>query len=94
MAARVSGSSHGKRAKERSAPPKYVRRSKPSFKPLMVEGFFIEDEPGRWRQPCHSGALKVMRQGIQTTGQPRPPKYSMDLVRARFGDLLLGQRIL
>jgi len=85
--------SHGKRAKERVAPPKYVRRSKPAFRPQMLEAFFIEDTASL-TAAIASGALKIMRQGVQTSGQPRPPKYAMDLVRARLGDLLLGQRIL
>ena len=85
--------SHGKKAKERTAPPKYVRRSKPAFRPQMLEAFFIENAKSL-AGALESSAVGVMRQGVQTSGRPRPPKYSMDLVRARFGDLLLGQRIL
>ena len=35
-----------------------------------------------------------MRQGRQTSGAPRRPKYILDLVKARHSDLLLAARYL
>jgi hypothetical protein len=85
---------HGKAAKARTSPPKYVRKSKRRFEPRMVEAFFVKD-----RSALHAalanGSMTIMRQGKQTSGAPRPPKYAIDLVKARFfGDLLLTQMVL
>jgi hypothetical protein len=85
---------HGKRAKERVSAPKYIRKSKPAFQPQMLEAFFISDADALARALA-SGALKPMSQGVQTSGAPRPPKYSIDLVKARMDDgLLMGQVVL
>jgi hypothetical protein len=84
----------GKRATPRASAPKYVRKSKPAFQPKMLEAFFIEDA-NVLAAGMASGALKQMSQGVQTSGAPRPPKYAMDLVRARMtDDLLVGQVVL
>ena len=81
----------GKVAKARVSAPKYVRKSKPAFTPRLLEAFFVPDS-NSLQSALADGSLKVMRQGTQTSGAPRPPKYAMDLVKARVnGRLLLGQ---
>jgi hypothetical protein len=35
-----------------------------------------------------------MKQGRQTSGQERQPKYALDLVKARLSDVILGQTVL
>ncbi len=82
---------HGKVAKVRVDAPKYVRKSKPRFVPSILESFFIADRDAL-DAALASGVVREMRQGRQTSGALRPPKYSLDLVKARWdGSLLVGQ---
>jgi hypothetical protein len=84
----------GKVAKQRLAPPKYARKSKPTFSPRLLEAFYIQDAAAL-REAVEGGVIKVMKQGAQTSGAPRRPKYALELVKARFqGDLLIGQVVL
>ena len=53
--------------------------------------------PGPQRRSTpHSigGILKIMKQGRQTSGHARQPKYALDLVKARLSEVLLGQLVL
>lgn len=81
---------HGKAAKPRTTPAKYTRRSKPSFAPKSLEAFYLPD-PGALENALTNGSLKVMNQGAQTSGEPRRPKFSMDLVKARYHGLIVAQ---
>ena len=83
---------HGKVPRKRARPPKYKRKSKVAFRPAMVEAFFIPDHEAL-RSAIGSGIINVMMQGKQVSGRARSPKYSMDLVKARWSDLLLVQRV-
>jgi hypothetical protein len=84
---------NGKPARERTAPKAYERKSKASFDPFMVEAFYLPDQAAidAARQ---GGILKVMKQGRQTSGHARQPKYALDLVKARLSQVLLGQLVL
>ncbi|MBA3430467.1 MAG: hypothetical protein H0U16_03165 [Actinobacteria bacterium] len=83
-----------KRVTKRSAPRKYVRLLKSGFTPQMLEAFYLPDREAL-ETALGYGAIKVMRQGAQTSGRPRPPKYLLDLVQARWeGGMLLSQRVL
>lgn len=84
--------SHGKRAKPRITPRAYERKSKRSFRPFMVEGFYFAD-PAAIEAALTSSVLKPMKQGRQTSGSERQPKFSLDLVRARSSGVLLGQMV-
>ena len=82
---------HGKVAKGRTTPPVYVRKSKVAFRPTLLEAFFIENDLAL-TNAVKDGSLRVMKQGRQTSGAARPPKYSLDLAMARWeGSLLLAQ---
>lgn len=82
---------HGKVAKLRLDAPKYVRKSKPRFIPSILECFFIADREAL-DDALTSGVMREMKQGRQTSGAPRPPKYAINLVKARWGGrLLVGQ---
>lgn len=83
---------HGKVPRTRAAPPKYTRKSKVAFRPAMVEAFFIPDHEAL-RSAIDSGIINVMKQGKQASGRAGSPKYSMDLVKARWSDLLLVQKV-
>jgi hypothetical protein len=83
---------HGKVPRKRDTPPKYTRKSKVAFRPAMVEAFFIPDHEAL-RSAIGSGIINVMKQGKQVSGRARSPKYSMDLVKARWSDLLLVQKV-
>ena len=85
---------HGKRPRARTTPATYVRKSKPRFTPRMLEAFYLPDSAAK-EKALARGALGMMRQGVQTGGQARRPKYSINLVRARMDDdLLLSQIVL
>jgi hypothetical protein len=83
---------NGKRGKERTAPKAYERKSKASFDPLMVEAFYLADLAAI-DAALNAGILKIMKQGRQTSGRPRQPKYAIDLVKARMSEVLLGQLV-
>ena len=83
---------NGKPARERTAPKAYERKSKPSFDPFMVEAFYLPDQAAI-DAAVDGGILKVMRQGRQTSGQARQPKYALDLVKARLSQVLIAQLI-
>jgi hypothetical protein len=86
--------SHGKAPRKRSVPPAYRRKSKVSFRPKVLDVFFIEDERAL-DEAVNDGSLTVMRQGRQTSGAARLPKYALHLGKARWeGSLLLAQVIL
>ena len=51
---------HGKVAKPRTAPPAYVRKSKVSFQPTLLEAFFIKDESAL-EQAIESGRSRSWR---------------------------------
>jgi hypothetical protein len=84
---------NGKPARERTTPKAYERKSKASFDPFMVEAFYLPDQAAI-DAACQSGILKVMKQGRQTSGHARQPKYALDLVKARLSQVLLGQLVL
>lgn len=84
---------HGKVPRKRAAPPKYTRKSKAAFHPAMVEAFFIPDREAL-SSAIDSGIISVMKQGKQVSGRARSPKYSMNLVKARWSDMLLVQMVL
>jgi hypothetical protein len=91
---RAFRAAHGKKSRPRAGPPRYKRKSKPRFRPFVVDAFFIRD---RAALDCalDAGIVRVMRQGAQTSGAARAPKYSLDLVRARLDEsLLLAQLVL
>jgi hypothetical protein len=84
-------SDHGKKAQTRTTPAAYVRKSKVAFRPDLLEAFFIPDE-ATLEAAVAGGSIRVMKQGRQTSGAPRPPKYAIDLIKARWsGELLLAQ---
>ena len=83
---------NGKRARPRTTPRAYERKSKRSFEPFMIEAFYLRDAEAI-AAALEGGILKPMNQGRQTSGHERQPKYSLDLVRARDSALLLGQVI-
>ena len=83
--------SHGKVAKARVGTPRYVRKSKPHFVPNLLEAFFVADRAAL-NAALGAGIMREMKQGRQSSGAKRPPKYSLDLVKARWeGSLLVGQ---
>ncbi len=84
---------NGKPARERTAPKAYERKSKASFDPFMVEAFYLPDQVAI-DAALQGGILKVMKQGRQTSGHARQPKYALDLVKARLSQVLLGQLVL
>ncbi|MCZ4499983.1 MAG: hypothetical protein JWQ74_2538 [Marmoricola sp.] len=86
-------SMHGKPARPRAIPAKYTRRSKPSFAPTALEAFFIPDTSAL-ESALRDGSVTVMKQGAQTSGKARRPKYSMDLVKARYYGLVVSQLFL
>jgi hypothetical protein len=84
---------HGKRARERTTPPAYVRKSKRAFTPFMIEALYFADREAL-DQSLSAGVLRLMQQGRQTSGRPRQPKYAINLVKARASSVLLGQAVL
>jgi hypothetical protein len=84
---------HGKPAKAHTTPKTYERKSKTAFKPFMVEAFYLPDRAAI-DSAVGRGILKIMKQGRQTSGQERQPKYALDLVKARLSDVILGQTVL
>lgn len=89
---RVFREEHGKRAKSRTTPKAYERKSKAAFKPFMLEAFYLPDR-ATIDSALGSGILKVMNQGRQTSGHERQPKLALDLVKARLSHVLLGQLV-
>ncbi len=85
--------SKGKVARARAVPPKYKRKSKRAFQPAMLEAFYLRDAAAL-ADAVDTGTISLMRQGAQTTGRARPPKYTIDLVKARWGGLLVSQLVL
>lgn len=86
-------SAHGKSARPRATPSAYTRRSKPAFTPTALEAFYIPDAH-ELEQAMAGGSLRVMNQGAQTSGKLRRPKFTMDLVKARYSGLLVSQLLL
>ncbi len=64
------------------SPARYSRRLKSQFQPLTVEAFFFADRR-EWDRALAAGAVLPYRQGAQPGGQPRNPKYLLDLPKAR-----------
>jgi len=86
-------SARGKPTRPRTTPAKYTRRSKSSFAPTALEAFYIPDTQALERATA-DGSLMVMNQGAQTSGKARRPKFSIDLVKARFYGLVVSQLFL
>jgi hypothetical protein len=80
---------YGKKAKKRATPPTYNRKSKPTFRPVMIEAFYLEDETAL-ATARSAGETGVMKQGVQASGKRRPPKYVINLAKARLGPLLVS----
>jgi hypothetical protein len=85
-------SAHGKRAAVRAHAATQVRRSKPAFTPYKLEAFHLADRD-HLESALESGAVGVLKQGRQSSGELRPPKFSLDLVNARK-TLLVAERVL
>lgn len=81
----------GKKPAKRSAPPSYVRRSKKSFTPRLLEAYHLPDDSALERA-LEESLLTWMSQGQQVDGSPRKPKYGMNITRARSSSLLLARR--
>jgi hypothetical protein len=85
--------SKGKVARPRAMPAKYRRRSKRAFRPTMLEAFYLRDAASL-TDAVKTGSISVMSQGAQASGRARRPKYAIDLVKARWGGLLVSQLVL
>ena len=72
---------NGKIPRPRTRPATSTRRSKPAFIPKRLDTYFIADLESRDRLLA-ANVLKVMKQGRQTDGSPRGPKYMLDTRRA------------
>lgn len=67
------------------------RKLKKSFTPEALEIFFVKDRT-ELESAVSSGALKIVSQGKNSNGKPRPDKYSLDLSKARGGNLQVFSR--
>lgn len=83
---------HGKRPAARAHPAVHVRRSKRAFSPRLLEAFHIRDAE-HLAEAVAAGALALLNQGRQVSGTARPPKYALDLPKARES-LLIKRRAL
>lgn len=81
---------HGKTATIRASPASFVRRSKTAFQPRRLEAFYLRDRAAL-DAGLAQGVLRVLAQGQQVSGAERPPKYRMNLDRAR-SEFLLAER--
>lgn len=86
-------SAQGKTAALRNAPARYVRKSKASFTPSKLEAFYIASI-GSLERGRDLGALTVMKQGRQSSGAERTPKYGLNLAKARSAGLVLATKSL
>lgn len=81
----------GKKPATRSSPPSYVRKSKPSFTPNLLEAYHLRNE-SVLEKALADLLMTVMQQGRQASGRPRRPKYGLDLTKARRSPVLLASR--
>jgi hypothetical protein len=74
----------GKRRKERRRTddkPPQKRRGKAAFRPTSIDAYFFADVSA-FEDAIQVGALRPFKQGVQQSGEPRNPKYSLVMRRA------------
>lgn len=71
----------GKVAVPRAGAPRAKRASKPAFEAMRVDALVVPDTASLDRG-LEMKVFTQMRQGRQSSGAPRPPKYSVNLPRA------------
>lgn len=79
----------GKGAARRVAQPRAKRASKPSFTAIRVDALVIPDASALERA-LDERIFTAMKQGRQTSGAPRRPKYSVNLKRASAAGLVVA----
>jgi hypothetical protein len=82
---------NGKVAARRVMPAAYIRKSKRGFRPRRLRAFHVANLT-TLDAAIEARAITVMRQGRQTSGATRKPKYGIHLGRAERQGLMVAQR--
>lgn len=81
---------HGRTPRRRTTESRYTRRSKRGFTPTRLEAVHVPDRSGL-DSALERGAINMMLQGRQASGDARKPKYALDLVRAKATGMVVAE---
>lgn len=81
---------HGRKRRPRLAEPSYRRRSKRGFTPNRLDAVHVPDRAAL-EGAIGVGAIQLMRQGRQASGNVRKPKYMLNLKKAREAGLVVAE---